>query len=257
MVLSEVADIATWAEYKGGKIVYDLIDSYLAIPPTDLKQLLRGIAWFAKGRHKRLLLNFRAALERMCRRADAVVCTTDEQRQLISKLCPNVHIVLDLHNELRGSAKVTYKASTPFNVVWEGLPSNIYQLEVIRSALREVAGDHPLQLTVVTDPDQPGTIPWLGRVKTLISLGGYLTTSQSILGTRRLGLVSSRNATWLSSRSTSKTLSSPESQATSSLFFGGLACRWSLRRHRPTFACSRRPACAGSPAQTPRTGFHH
>jgi hypothetical protein len=167
VVLSEVADISSWLEYRGGKVVYDLIDPYLTIPLTDLKQLLRGVVWFAKGRHKYPAINFRAALERMCHRADAVVCTTEEQRQAIATLCPNVHIVLDVHDELLRSTKVDYKAGIPFKVVWEGLPSNIYQLQVISSALHEVAIDHPLQLIVVTDPDQPKTIPWLGRVKTL------------------------------------------------------------------------------------------
>ena len=41
VVLSELADISVWCDYPYGKIVYDLIDSYLAIPRTDWKQMLQ------------------------------------------------------------------------------------------------------------------------------------------------------------------------------------------------------------------------
>jgi glycosyltransferase involved in cell wall biosynthesis len=156
-----------WRRHQGGKLIFDLIDPYLAIPMTDPKQLFRGIAWFAKGRHRYPTLNFRATLEGMCRRADAVVCTTEEQQQAIERLCRNTHIVLDLQDEILGSVKLDYSAQRPFRIVWEGLPSNIYQLRTIRTALQQVSHRYPLKLIVVTDPDQPRTVPWLGRVKTL------------------------------------------------------------------------------------------
>jgi hypothetical protein len=167
VVLSEVADIATWSNYRRGKLVYDLIDSYLAVPLSDPKQLLRGLAWFAVGRHSRPFFNFPAALARMCRRADAVVCTTEEQRQMITALCDNVHIVLDLHDDLIRAVKTDYRAGNPIELVWEGLASNVYQLDILRDALRDLSRRHAIHLSVVTDLDMPRTIPWLGRVKTL------------------------------------------------------------------------------------------
>ncbi|WP_316189364.1 hypothetical protein [Bradyrhizobium sp. SZCCHNS1054] len=166
VILSEIADLNTWTSYRQGKVIYDLIDSYLAIPRHDPKQLLRGLAWFAKGSQRRPILDFRGALERMCRRADAVVCTTSEQRQMILNFCSNVHVVLDMHTELISLAKTDYRASPPFKLVWEGMPSNVYQLKTISSALRRVAKTFPIQLVLVTDLDQSHTIPWLGKVRT-------------------------------------------------------------------------------------------
>ncbi|WP_027579879.1 hypothetical protein [Bradyrhizobium sp. Ai1a-2] len=167
VVLSEIADLKTWSSYRAGKVVYDLIDSYLAVPRSDPKQLLRGIAWYSKGFQRQPVLDFRGALERMCRRADAVVCTTIEQQQTISSFCPNVHIALDLHDELIRSVKTDYRAGRPFKLIWEGLPCNVYQLATIRDALREVSGKHPIQLVLLTDLEQKRAIPWLGRVRTL------------------------------------------------------------------------------------------
>src|SRR4051812_29519527 len=49
VVVSEMADITRWSRYAHGKVVYDLCDSYLAIPRTDLQQLLRGPAKYFAG----------------------------------------------------------------------------------------------------------------------------------------------------------------------------------------------------------------
>jgi hypothetical protein len=174
VVLNETADLKTWTKYRAGKIVYELIDSYLAVPRSNPKQLLRGIVWYLKGLQQQPVFDFRGALEQMCRRADAVTCTTEEQQQTISKFCPNVHIALDFHGELINSVKTDYRASNPFKIIWEGLPSNVYQLGTIRKALREVSRNRSIQLVLVTDLDQKRTIPWLGRVKTVDLVRGVL-----------------------------------------------------------------------------------
>jgi hypothetical protein len=174
VVLNETADLKTWTKYRAGKIVYELIDSYLAVPRSNPKQLLRGIVWYVKGLQQQPVFDFRGALEQMCRRADAVTCTTEEQQQTISKFCPNVHIALDFHGELINSIKTDYRASNPFKIIWEGLPSNVYQLGTIRKALREVSRNRSIQLVLVTDLDQKRTIPWLGRVKTVDIVRGVL-----------------------------------------------------------------------------------
>ncbi|NDG40652.1 MAG: hypothetical protein EBY28_15095, partial [Betaproteobacteria bacterium] len=91
VVVSEAADISVWANYPHGKIVYDLIDSYLAIPRSNLKGRLRGLAKYISRQHRHLQLDHWRAIEKMCRRADAVICTTEEQQRDIEKFCSNVH----------------------------------------------------------------------------------------------------------------------------------------------------------------------
>jgi len=164
VVLSELADISVWPEYRHGKIIYDSIDSYLAIPRTDIKQMLRGVAWFASGRHRRPLLNFPAALERMCSRADAVICTTEAQKQDITPFCANVHIILDIHDVAVKSKKSDYRAGVPFNLVWEGLPSNVPYLKAIGPVLHELSQRRPILLHIITDPDRPLLFGRFGRI---------------------------------------------------------------------------------------------
>lgn len=167
VVLSEVADISVWCDYPHGKVVYDFIDSYLAIPRTNIKQWLRGPVWYALGRHRRFRLDHWATMQDMCRRADAVVCSTEEQRKDIRRYCPNVHIVLDIHSSVVHKVKENYQCGEPFNLLWEGLPSNIPQLKQIRDVLRDINKRHPLVLHIVTDPDQPRLLGNFGRVKSL------------------------------------------------------------------------------------------
>ncbi len=152
VVLSERADISVWRDYTKGRIVYDLIDSYLAIPRSDLKGRLRGLAKFVTGQHRYLRLDHWHAIEAMCRRADAVVCTTAEQQHDIGKFCGNVHIVLDLHATVTRTVKTDYATSAAFRLVWEGLPATVDSLRLIKDALRIVSRDHVLELHVVTDP---------------------------------------------------------------------------------------------------------
>jgi glycosyltransferase involved in cell wall biosynthesis len=164
VVLSEIADVTRWSQYQGGKIVFDFIDSYLAIPRSDPKQFLRGLAWYANGRHSNLRFDFKGAMQAMCARADAVVCTTDDQKSDIGAFCSNVHIILDIHDNVVRNRKQDYAAGTPFNLVWEGLPSNISQLNAISPVLREISKRRPIVLNIVTDPDRPGAVPGLPRI---------------------------------------------------------------------------------------------
>lgn len=166
VVVSEIADVTSWARYPHGKVLFDFIDSYLAIPRSDPKQFLRGLVWYANGRHSRLRLDFKGAMEAMCARADAVVCTTAEQKSYIGAFCSNIHIILDIHDNVLRRRKQDYAAGTPFKLVWEGLPSNVSQLGVIAPVLHDIAKQHPLELHIVTDNDRAGAMPWLPRIKT-------------------------------------------------------------------------------------------
>ena len=170
VVLSARADLSVWSRYTKGKLVYELIDSSLATPRTNLRASLRGLARFATRQSRHLQLDYRRAIEGMCRRADAVVCTTDEQREDILPFCRNVHIILDAHNQLVRTIKDDYAAHHPFRLVWEGLPENVPSLRLLRPVLERLAGEHPLEMHVITDLEYqrlPGS-PFRSRTSSLL-----------------------------------------------------------------------------------------
>jgi len=167
VVLSERADISVWRDYTKSKVVYDLIDSYLAIPRTSLKGQLRGAAKFLTRQNRYLRLDHWRAIEDMCRRADAVVCTTEEQKRDIGRFCDNVHIILDVHTTVTRKVKASYAAASVFQLVWEGLPATVDSLLLIKNALREIERQHPIELNVVTDPVSFRYLGKYGRRDTL------------------------------------------------------------------------------------------
>jgi glycosyltransferase involved in cell wall biosynthesis len=151
-VLAGTADITRWARAdRSVKVVYDLVDSYLALPRWGVKNLGRGLAKRLSGEISRPVLDYHRALEAMCARADAVICSTEEQRQAILAHCDNVHVILDHHGaEVRGH-KESFEAHRPFRIVWEGLPYTLPAFRDIAGALRRVAGRHDLEVHLVTD----------------------------------------------------------------------------------------------------------
>ncbi len=168
VVLSTTADIATWRRLPPGrtKLVYQLIDSYLALPRFDPKSLLRGAAKFASRETRTLILDYRRAMEDMCRRSDAVVCATAEQRVAYERLCPNVHVILDAHTEYAPRHKSDFGLGETVNLVWEGLPYTLDEFEGIAPVLRELSTERPLALHLVTDLTFPRYVRKFGRVRT-------------------------------------------------------------------------------------------
>lgn len=175
VVLSESADISVWPEYPHGKLVYDLIDSYLSVPRTDLNQLLRGTAWYMLGTHRKFRPDYLSSIRAMCQRSDAIVCTTKEQESIIEELCSNVHIILDVHSMVVKKIKDNYSASTPFRLVWEGLPSNLAQLAEIGPVLRSLSKDRTFELHVVTDARRARLKGMFGNIDSRKFLAGHFS----------------------------------------------------------------------------------
>jgi len=151
--LTQKADISRWVDEKYSFIIYDLTDSYLAIPKTNIKGWLRGFAKYIFGQHKKFYLSYWKLLEKMCRRADLIICSTLEQKKIIQKYNKNVFIILDLKdNSVKKYKKTNYKISqNKINIVWEGLPQNVYLLKNISKVLDNLSFKYKIVLNIITD----------------------------------------------------------------------------------------------------------
>jgi glycosyltransferase involved in cell wall biosynthesis len=165
VVVSGLADFTYWSRYPHGKIIFDLIDSYLT-EGRNLKSRLRGTVKFLSGLHRRLELSYRETLRAMCRRADAVICAVEEQRLEVRRYSENVHLILDVHSTVLRKRKTDYGASSPFKIGWEGLTGNLAQLETIRNTLNALGKLRPIELHIVTDPTMPRYFHKVGRIDT-------------------------------------------------------------------------------------------
>lgn len=167
VILSECADLSVWSKYKGGALVYDLIDSYLAIPRTDIKGCFRGLAKFLTRQSRYPQFDHWKAIELMCRHSSAVICSTNEQKRDISRFCANVHVILDSHIGVTRSIKRNYAPNRPFRLVWEGLPYTLGSIKVIQRVLEKISARHSIELYLLTDLEYFSFLGQYGRTSTL------------------------------------------------------------------------------------------
>ena len=152
VVVSPGGDISLWQRYRGkAKIIYQQIDSYLAAGNSDWKSVFRGAAKFAVRQNRHLLVDYVAGIRKMCRRADAVICSTAEQQQDILSDCSNVRIILDFHSTVTAKVKQNYAAREVFNFVWEGLAGNLQFFSQIRDVLEKIKRRRRIAVHLVTD----------------------------------------------------------------------------------------------------------
>jgi hypothetical protein len=152
IVLSQRADLSVWGKRQQDncKIIYDCIDSYIMMPRTDPKALLRGLAKFLSRQSKHLQLSHWRAIEEMCENSAAVICSTPEQRAVLQQYCPNTHIILDAHPEC-AQQKTDYSTKKPFKLVWEGFGENLRWFSDIAETLNSLARKHSIELHIFTN----------------------------------------------------------------------------------------------------------
>jgi len=164
VVLSARADISRWAAEPRGRtrLAYDLVDSYLAVRQRSPADLARGMGKSLLRQHRRWTPSFTSAVIAMCRRADAVICSTPEQRETISRYCGDVRVILDIHEQELVPAPRPASDDGVLRLLWEGLPDNLTGFhDALSPALAQLHQEQPVELHIVTDET---SARWLGRV---------------------------------------------------------------------------------------------
>jgi len=147
-------DIAGWTHRKRRdgarfKFVFELVDSYFnQVAPA--RRWLKGIARYLLGMDSRLSPDFLRTLIQACETADAVICSTEEQRDAISRYNRNVHISFDWVDPELGAPKSDYSRCGKLKLVWEGQSTTLPNLQLLRGMLNRFHDQ--VELHVVTDP---------------------------------------------------------------------------------------------------------
>ena len=133
-------------------IVFDLVDAYLS-PSSIPEDFVRGIAKWFTGEIGGAIKPFSYHIRDFCRIADAVVCSSIEQKEVISRLNPRTHVILDSHEEIDflEIKKPISTRSKDNRILWEGQPATIPGIRQISSALLELQNRIDFELDLVTD----------------------------------------------------------------------------------------------------------
>ena len=166
VVISQNADLTGWTERKRRegdrlRLVVDLVDPYFEQKRLD-ERILKGIGRYWEGRDSRLSVDFLRTLQRVCRVADGVLCSTPEQRETILDYNPNVEISFDWFDDELGAPKRDFDRSGRLKLVWEGQAGTLRSIQTLRGPLNALKDK--VELHVVTDPSVPR---WYGRLGTL------------------------------------------------------------------------------------------
>jgi glycosyltransferase involved in cell wall biosynthesis len=136
-VVCTAADLSRWrAAPPNMRVIYDITDDYLALPDAGLKNQARGVAKFLSGELSRPTLHYRDLMVQMCRRADVVVVTSEDQRAQVERLGHrDVRVILDCYDAASVDRKRDYALRGSPRLAWEGLPFNVPTLELLRDPI--------------------------------------------------------------------------------------------------------------------------
>jgi hypothetical protein len=153
LLASENSDFSS-PRYANRKVplVLDLIDAYLS-PNGLIEDLSRGIVKRFVGPISQSFKPFSLHVRDFCTLADAVICSSPEQKQEILPYNKNVHVIPDFHEEipfLRISEKSRFSQSSN-RILWEGQPATLGGLKQIRQVIAELCEIHGAELDFVTD----------------------------------------------------------------------------------------------------------
>ena len=157
-VLTLGGDISRWKELKRLKtpVVLDIVDAYLDEPMFSARRHLRGIYKSVKRDFKNPTLNYSKLLREVITNVDAIVCASEEQRDFLSTLNPNVHAIVDCFDEIITDCPLAPTSGETIRLLWEGYPENLCHFTVLADSLTQLAKSNKVELSVVTSIDGGG-----------------------------------------------------------------------------------------------------
>lgn len=154
LVASEKSDFNSPALHRGTHpIIFDLIDGYLS-PQNQFEDYARGFAKHIIGEISGAVKPFSKHIENMCKLADAVVCSSIEQKRLVARFNQNTHIILDSHHEIPMQTPKAIMAKSKVKkaeLLWEGQPATLRGATQIAGLAIALNNDLDITLNFVTD----------------------------------------------------------------------------------------------------------
>lgn len=133
-------------------IILDLVDAYLS-PLSSFDNLARGLAKRITGHLSGVVKPFSHHVRDFCITSSAVICSSREQEEIISRYNTNTHVILDSHDEIPfiDPPSPGTLISNKHKILWEGQPATISGVKIISPALLKLSKTTSLSLDFVTD----------------------------------------------------------------------------------------------------------
>ena len=133
-------------------IIFDLVDAYLS-PLNLIDDVARGLAKRITGHMSGAVKPFSHHVRDFCINSSAVICSSNEQEEIIRRYNINTHVILDSHDEIPFSDPPNSRTSISdkHRILWEGQPATIGGVKIISPVLLKLSKTNSLSLDFVTD----------------------------------------------------------------------------------------------------------
>lgn len=173
LVLSNAANFGYWIKRAGQPVILDLVDGYLGEHPSFIKDVLRNIVRSIRGTSNLRWVTYTNHVRAACRRADAIIVASKEQRDVILKFNKNVYVILDDHSEMDSASSTSGSGKTdstqpPYSphLFWEGYGYTLKHFEVIAKDLDKFLHGSGWGMYLLTNEQFPRWGGYIGKVRT-------------------------------------------------------------------------------------------
>lgn len=168
LVLSAAANFDFWINKSKQPVILDLVDGYLGEDPLFLRDLGRNLVRSFNGKSNYSAVTFTRALQRACRKADAVVVASPEQAKEVLPFNSCVYVILDDHSELDAARRLRRvgrpENPSPKYIFWEGFGYTIKHFRILAPSLDKFMSQSGYKLLIVTNPNFARWGGYLGKV---------------------------------------------------------------------------------------------
>lgn len=173
LVLSNAANFGYWLKQANQPVILDLVDGYLGEHPSFMKDVARNIVRSIRGTSSLRWITYTNHVRTACKKADAVIVASKEQRDVIVKYNANVYVILDDHSELDSKSSIDTSRGTDSiqalhlpHLFWEGYGYTLKHFQVIAKDLDRFLLESGWGMYLLTNEEFPRWGGYIGKVRT-------------------------------------------------------------------------------------------
>jgi len=154
--LTQSIDLAIWGKYKerypSSCVIFDYVDAY-DLEDSSSKNYFRGIVRWLKNKDSSLIIDNSRAVKNLVLSSDLITTASMRQAELLSFYETPTLSIPDNHYFIKrpqlSSTRVGNKKN--INLLWEGLGTNLYQLNYLSLVISRLSSEYNISLHVLTD----------------------------------------------------------------------------------------------------------
>ncbi len=173
LVLSNAANFGYWLKRAKQPVILDLVDGYLGEDPSLLKDVIRNVVRSIRGTSSLRWITYTNHIRSACRKSDAVIVASKEQRDVILRYNKNVYVILDDHTEMDSDSlddarrtKLSNQDLQSPHLFWEGYGYTLKHFQVVAKDLDKFLMESGWGMYLLTNEEFPRWGGYIGKVRT-------------------------------------------------------------------------------------------